>query len=233
MAKPKIALDGLSLQNPKEFNMIVKQLIVGFFQVGCYIAGCEKTHQCVLIDPAGDEERIMATVNDLGLEVVATINTHGHPDHTCGNRKIAALTGAKTLMHRLDDEYFSSPAGEAMARQFGIEPSPPADTHIQDGERIEIGDTSLTVIHTPGHSPGGVCLYGENNLFTGDTLFVGAVGRTDFAGGSLDTLLESIKTKILTLPDDTIIWPGHDYGVSPTSTVGNERKTNPYLAGLS
>jgi glyoxylase-like metal-dependent hydrolase (beta-lactamase superfamily II) len=209
--------------------MIIKQVIVGFLEVCCYIVGCEKMRHCVLIDPAGDEERVLAMVNDLDLEIKAIVNTHGHPDHTCGNKKIADMTGAKILMHPLDDAYFSSPAGAAMARQFGLAPSPPADEHIQDGERIEIGETGLNVIHTPGHTPGGVCLYGENNLFTGDTLFVGAVGRTDLPGGSLDTLLQSIKNKILALPDETIIWPGHDYGETPTSTVSRERRKNPYI----
>ncbi|MFH1672526.1 MAG: MBL fold metallo-hydrolase [Pseudomonadota bacterium] len=209
--------------------MIIKQVVVGMFEVCCYIVGCEKTRQCVLIDPAGDEERVVSTAKDLGLEVKAIVNTHGHPDHTCGNKKIVAMTGVKILMHPLDDKYFSSPAGMAMARQFGLEPSPPADEHIQDGDRIEIGETALKVIHTPGHTPGGVCLYGENNLFTGDTLFVGAVGRTDLPGGSLDIMLQSIKNKILTLPDKTVVWPGHDYGATPTSTVAKERKTNPYI----
>lgn len=209
--------------------MIIKQLTVGFLEVCCYIVGCEKTRECALIDPAGDEERVVAAVKDLGLEVKMIINTHGHPDHTCGNRKIVAMTGAKIMMHPLDDKYFSSPAGEVMARQFGLETSPPADEHIEDGDRIEVGETALTVIHTPGHTPGSVCLHGENNCFTGDTLFVGAVGRTDFPGGSLKTLLKSIKNKLLKLPDDTIVWPGHDYGATPTSTIARERETNPYL----
>ena len=116
-----------------------------------------------------------------------------------------------------------------MALQWGFTPSPPADVLLQDGDTIPFGNHKLTVIHTPGHSPGGICLYGENNLFTGDTLFVGAVGRTDLPGGSLQTMLDSIKEKILALPDDTIVWPGHDYGGSPTSTIAREKKQNIYI----
>ncbi|MDY6989569.1 MAG: MBL fold metallo-hydrolase [Thermodesulfobacteriota bacterium] len=209
--------------------MIVKQLVVGFMEVFCYILGCEETQKALLIDPAGDEERIVDTARGLGLTIESVVNTHGHPDHTCGNAKIKDLTGAKIYMHALDDRLFNTPEGQSMARQMGFAISPPADVHLEDGSVVAFGNRELAVLHTPGHSPGGVCLYGENNLFTGDTLFVGAVGRTDLPGGSLDTMLKSIKEKILPLPDDTIIWPGHNYGGSPTSTVGLEKKHNPYI----
>ena len=118
-----------------------------------------------------------------------------------------------------------------MGRQMGFAPSPPADVLVEDGDTIGFGEEKLTVLHTPGHTPGGICLYDEGNLFTGDTLFVGAVGRTDFPGGSLEVLLRSIKEKILSLPDDTIVWPGHDYGGRPSSTVAYEKKHNPYITG--
>jgi len=213
--------------------MIVKQLTVGFMEVFCYILGCEETQKALLIDPAGDEERIIDTARGLGLTIESVVNTHGHPDHTCGNAKVKDLTGAKIYMHALDDRLFNTPEGQSMARQMGFAISPPADVHMDDGDVIAFGNSELAVLHTPGHSPGGVCLYGENNLFTGDTLFVGAVGRTDLPGGSLDTMLKSIKEKILPLPDDTIIWPGHNYGASPTSTVGLEKEHNPYVTDFS
>jgi hydroxyacylglutathione hydrolase len=209
--------------------MIIKQVQVGVMAVFCYILGCEDTRKGLLIDPAGDEDRILDTVRHIGLSIESVVNTHGHPDHTCGNLKIKEATGAKIYMHALDDRLFSSPEGKAMAAQWGFTPSPPADVLVKDGDVIPFGRHALTVIHTPGHTPGGICLYVDKNLFTGDTLFVGAVGRTDLPGGSLDTILKSIKDKILALPDDTIVWPGHDYGGSPTSTIAREKKHNIYI----
>ena len=209
--------------------MIIKQLKVGFMDVFCYILGCEDTQQGLLIDPAGDEERVLKTARTLGLDIESIVNTHGHPDHSCGNRKIKEKTGAKLYLHADDDRLFNSSEGGAMAMQMGFTPSPPADVLVKDGDRIPFGQYELTVLHTPGHSPGGICLHVENNLFTGDTLFVEAVGRTDLPGGSLETLLKSIREKILSLPDDTIIWPGHDYGRSPSSSVAFEKKHNPYI----
>ena len=120
-----------------------------------------------------------------------------------------------------------------MAQQMGFRPSPPVDSAVRDGDLISFGQEALKVIHTPGHTPGGICLYGRNNLFTGDTLFVGAVGRTDLPGGSLETLLQSLKDKIITLPEETVIRPGHDYGDQPTSTIAREKKSNPYLTVLA
>jgi glyoxylase-like metal-dependent hydrolase (beta-lactamase superfamily II) len=119
-----------------------------------------------------------------------------------------------------------------MGQQMGFSPSPPADVEVEDGDTIPFGNETLTVVHTPGHTPGGICLYTDGNLFTGDTLFVGAVGRTDFPGGSMETLLQSIQAKILSLPEDTVVWPGHDYGSQPTSTVAFEKKHNPYITDL-
>jgi len=197
--------------------------------VFCYILGCEDTHKGLVIDPAGEEERILKTARASGLTIESVVNTHGHPDHTCGNRKIAEQTGAKIYMHALDDRFFNTPQGQSMAMQMGFTPSPSADVHLEDGDIIPFGDRGLAVLHTPGHSPGGICLYVENNLFTGDTLFVGAVGRTDLPGGSMETLLRSIKDRILPLPDETIVWPGHDYGGSPTSTIALEKRHNPYI----
>lgn len=202
-------------------------------EVFCYIVGCEDTQKALLIDPAGDEDHIVTTAHNLGLSIESIVNTHGHPDHTCGNAKTKNLTGAKIYLHTLDDRYFNSPEGQSMARQMGFALSPPADVHLEDGDIIPFGNSELTVLHTPGHSPGGVCLYGENNLFTGDTLFVGAVGRTDLPGGSMETMLQSIKEKILSLPDHTIIWPGHNYGASPKSTVAIEKKHNPYITDFA
>jgi glyoxylase-like metal-dependent hydrolase (beta-lactamase superfamily II) len=130
---------------------------------------------------------------------------------------------------KLDDEMFNSAEGQAVARQWGFTPSPPADITVEDGDEIVLGDVSLKVIHTPGHSPGGICLLGDDNLFTGDTLFVGGIGRTDLPGASMGQFMNSIKENLLTLPGETIVWPGHDYGVKPSSTIEEERRTNPWL----
>jgi glyoxylase-like metal-dependent hydrolase (beta-lactamase superfamily II) len=132
-------------------------------------------------------------------------------------------------MHEMDDEMFSSPQAHAHASQFGFTPSPPADITVKDGDAIVVGDVSLEVIHTPGHSPGGICLLGDGNLFTGDTLFVGGIGRTDLPGASMGQFMASIKERLLSLPGDTIVWPGHDYGFKPSSTIEEEKKSNPWL----
>ena len=112
---------------------------------------------------------------------------------------------------------------------MGFVPSPDADLHVKDNDEIVIGEVKLEVIHTPGHSRGGICLYGTGNLFTGDTLFVGAIGRDDLPGGDYEVYMNSIHKKILTLPEETVVWPGHDYGMSPSSTIGREKITNPFL----
>lgn len=213
--------------------MIIKQMRVGPMDVFCYVLGCQNTHKGLVIDPAGEEERILETALASGIAIESVVNTHGHPDHTCGNRKIVEQTGAKIYMHALDDRFFNTPEGHSMAIQMGFAPSPSADVLLTNGDVIPLGDRELTVLHTPGHSPGGICLHVGNNLFTGDTLFVGAVGRTDLPGGSMETLLRSIKDRILSLPDETIIWPGHDYGGSPTSTIALEKSNNPYITDFN
>ena len=139
------------------------------------------------------------------------------------------LTNAEIIMHEEDDKLFNSPEGREHAAQMGFAPSPDADHHVKDNDEIVIGDLKLKVIHTPGHSRGGICLYGDGNLFTGDTLFVGAIGRDDLPGGDYEVYMDSIHKKILPLPNETIVWPGHDYGMSPSSTIGREKMTNPFL----
>jgi glyoxylase-like metal-dependent hydrolase (beta-lactamase superfamily II) len=133
-------------------------------------------------------------------------------------------------MHELDDKFFSQQdAREESSKEFGLPLSEPVDIKLQDGNVLEVGTLEIRVIHTPGHTPGSVCFLVNGNLFTGDTLFVGAVGRTDLTGASLDTLLDSLERKLLPLPPETIVWPGHDYGETPTSTIGREMKENPYI----
>ena len=203
---------------------------VGFMDVFCYIVSCPSSREALVIDPAGDEERVAEKISRKGLTLKYIVNTHGHADHTCGNKKMKELTGADIVMHEEDDRIFNSPEGQTMAKQMGFTLSPHADVFVKDGDDIIAGDVSLRVIHSPGHSPGGICLLGEGNLFTGDTLFVGGIGRTDLPGSSYAQFMDSIKRRLLSLPDDTIVWPGHDYGERPTSTIGEERRSNPFLS---
>ncbi|MGB9712422.1 MAG: MBL fold metallo-hydrolase [Dissulfurimicrobium sp.] len=209
--------------------MILKSHTVGPLQVKAYIIGCSETKDAVIIDPAGSEDMLVKEIRDMGLNLRYIINTHGHPDHTVGNARVKALTGAKVLMHQEDDTLFRGKEAIALFKSWGFEPAPPADAYIKGGDELKIGRLSFKVLHTPGHSPGSVCLYGHGYIITGDTLFVGAAGRTDLIGGSFDTLVRSLKENIAVLPDETIVLPGHDYGDTPTSTIGREKRENPYL----
>ena len=210
--------------------MIIKQMTVGMMGVCCYIVGCKETGRGVIIDPGGDDDKVLALCDREGLSIDYIINTHGHPDHVCGNALIKAATGAKIVMHEEDAAFFMQPEIENFFAQLGLPASPPPDLTVKNGDTITFGKQSLTVIHTPGHTPGGICLYSKPNLFTGDTVFVGGVGRTDFPGGSVEQLLSSINGSLLSLPEDTIVWPGHGYG-GASSTIGAEKRDNPFLKG--
>jgi glyoxylase-like metal-dependent hydrolase (beta-lactamase superfamily II) len=209
--------------------MIVEQIKVGFMDVFCYLVACSRTKEALFIDPAGNEEELVNYLKQEALTLKYIVNTHGHADHTCGNQKVRDLTGARIVMHETDNRVFSTREAHAMARQWGFEPSPPADETVEDGDKIVIGDVYLEVIHTPGHSPGGICLLSDGNLFTGDTLFVGGIGRTDLPGSSHEQFMESIQKRLMILPPETIVWPGHDYGPMVRSTIGYEKATNPWL----
>ena len=210
--------------------MIVQQIKLSKMAVFCYLIGDEQTRTCALIDPAFETGRILSEAQSNGFRVTHIINTHCHADHIAGNADLKAATHAKICIHEDDAGRLGAMANSAMARVFGGRGSPKADVRLKDGDIIAIGSTRLKAIHTPGHTPGGICLYQEGHLFTGDTLFVGAVGRTDLPGGSSKKLIASIRERIYTLPGATIIWPGHDYGPRPSSTVEYERRTNPYTS---
>jgi len=208
--------------------MLIKSLTVGSMSVCCYLLVCEETGEAVVIDPGGDEMLILAEVAQAGAKVRFIVNTHGHPDHVAANGPLKKATGAEIVMHGEDAVFFGRPEVEQYFSALGLPPSPPPDRLVKDGERIDFGRESLQVIHTPGHTPGGICLYSAPELFTGDTLFVGGVGRTDFPGGDGPQLYRAIQEKILTLPDTTRVWPGHGYG-GQSSTIGEERRANPFL----
>lgn len=211
--------------------MIIKQLELGEDKVFCYLLVCEITGMAVIIDPCGDEDQLLEIIRELRLSPLYIINTHCHPDHTCGNNVIKKATGAAIVRHEADELLLQDPESADYFNRLGFTPSPPADIIVKHGDRLTFGEYSLKIIHTPGHSPGSICIYVENNLFTGDSLFVGAAGRVDVPGGDFTTLVESLADKIAVLPNDTIIWPGHDYGDTKTSTVGREKQENPYLGG--
>jgi hydroxyacylglutathione hydrolase len=156
------------------------------------------------------------------------VSTHCHADHVGGNREMKERTNAQIVVHKDDAERLANPSALAL-QIFQCEASPPADITVEEGDRIDFGRHSLEVIHTPGHTPGGMCLYTNGYIFTGDTLFVGGIGRTDLPGGSMATLFQSIKDKLLTLPEDTLVFPGHNYGASPQSTIGKEKQYNPFV----
>ena len=199
-------------------------------EVCCYIVSCEKTNEAAIIDPGGNEDAILGYCRDNNLQVKYIIDTHGHPDHVCGNGRLKEETGAKIVMHREDAIFFWQPEVQEYFSMLGLPESPKPDVLVNDGDTITIGEEELKVIHTPGHTPGGICLYSKPDCFTGDTLFVGGVGRTDFPGGSTQELMQSIKERLLTLPPDTVVWPGHGYG-GRKSTIGEEERTNAFIAG--
>ena len=211
--------------------MIIKQLMLGEDAVFCYVLGCEKSREAIVIDPCGEEDQLLSLIRELQLQPVYIINTHCHPDHTCGNAAIKEATGAEIVMHESDIILLNDPVAAEYFDRHGFTPSPPADLSVQDNDIIFFGDCKAEIIHTPGHSPGSICVYVDGNLFTGDSLFVGAAGRVDVPGGDFSTLINSLGDKLGSLPDDTIVWPGHDYGESKTSTIGKEKQDNPYMGG--
>jgi len=211
--------------------MVVNQYEVGNFAVFCYLIGDKETKEGLFIDPADDVERLISEAKSQGVEKIKYIvNTHSHVDHIMGNKEMVKRTGAKVVIHEEEARYLvQTPADLLM--MFRATPSPPADLLVKEGDVIQVGKVGLKVIHTPGHSPGGISLYIDGMVFTGDTLFVGSVGRTDFPGSSWEAMETSIRKKLYVLPGDTIVFPGHNYGSTPTSTIQYERRHNPFVRG--
>lgn len=210
-------------------SLLVLSEKIGLLEVLTYLVVCPETGEALVVDPGGPCPGLEARFGQEGWRLRWIVNTHGHADHIAGNDLWAARTGAPIVMHRLDAEFFQRPEMQAQAQAEGFPPLTRVDLPVEDGHLLPLGNLQAQVLHTPGHTPGAICLYFPGHLFTGDTLFVEAAGRTDLPGGSLDLLIQSLQEKIMPLPDDTRIWPGHDYGGEASSTLGQEKLNNPYL----
>ncbi len=205
--------------------MIIKQLAVGPIMANCFILGCGDTRKAAVIDPGDEAHRILDILGREDLTVAQIVNTHGHFDHVSANKKMKEATGAPISIHPLDAPMLTSLSASAAAWGMSAEDSPAPDKTIEDGDTIEVGNLTLKVLHTPGHTPGGVSLLVDEAVFVGDTLFQGSIGRTDFPGGNFETLRESIHSKLFTLDDAVTVYPGHN---QPT-TIGQERRFNPFV----
>jgi len=205
--------------------MILIRLVVGPLQVNCFILADEKTKEAVVVDPGDDAQEILKIIQDKSFKVKYIVITHGHFDHVGANKALKDATGAELLIHEGDAPVMASASQHSQAFGLNTQSSPRADRYVKHGDIITAGEVSLKVLHTPGHSPGGISLLDQGIVFTGDSLFAGSIGRTDLPGGDLMTLIRSIKTNLMALPDDTKVFCGH----GPATTIGEERKENPFL----
>jgi hydroxyacylglutathione hydrolase len=220
--------------------LIHEILPVGMLQCNCHIVGDPVTREAIVIDPGEEVDRILAAIKRHGLTVNAILNTHAHIDHVGGLKKMRVATGAPVLMHRDDLELYRNLEMQAEWIGFKAPQMAEVDDFLQESSPIRWGGYELRVIHTPGHSKGSVCLYlpraagssrriiEPETLFAGDTLFAGSIGRTDLWGGSFEEIMRSLRGKVLTLPDEVVVFPGH----GPATTIGQERETNPFLRGV-
>ncbi|MGG7176451.1 MBL fold metallo-hydrolase [Clostridium paraputrificum] len=198
--------------------MLVKTIIAGLYEEQCYIAMDEKTKEAIVVDPGGVNPEIERTIEELGAKVKYILLTHGHFDHVGGVEYLADKLNVPFYINKIDEEYM-----EKDSSVYGSIRK--ADGYLNDGDRLTLGNHEIKVIHTPGHTKGGVCLLIDDKLFSGDTLFQGSIGRTDFIGGDFGEIINSIKTKLLPLGDNIEVYPGH----GPMSTIGYEKRNNMYL----
>jgi len=212
--------------------MQIETLTVGPFQSNCYIVACEHTGDAAIIDCGDEAPRILAAVERLGVNVRAIVNTHSHLDHVAALADVVEVLGVPVLMHRDDMPVYDML--EAQAAMFGLTAprQVPIDRFVEHGEKIEVGRLGAEVLLTPGHSPGSICLaFGDEGapvVFAGDVIFRGSIGRTDLPGGSYETIVETLRTLFVPMRDETIVYPGH----GPATTMGEEKRTNPFVAPL-
>ena len=206
--------------------MILEGLVVGMFQSNCYIVGSETTREAMIVDPGDEAERILATLERHNLSAKLIVVTHSHVDHVAALQQVRDGTGASVAMHR--DAYESSKGDAGLLRML-LGANPPSlekpDQLVEDGDKLTVGDLEFEVLFCPGHAFGHICLVGQGVVFTGDALFAGGIGRFDLPGGDGKLLLTSIREKLLTLPDETVVLAGH----GPSSTIGEEKRSNPFL----
>ncbi|WP_040193255.1 MBL fold metallo-hydrolase [Clostridium culturomicium] len=200
--------------------MIIKRVMAGVNAANCYIVFDEETREAVVLDPGGDVDDICKALNQFGATVKYIVLTHGHFDHTTGVEELKSIVGAPVAIGFEDNEMVLKGA-----MYYGPLPDGGADILLKDGDTLKFGGHTMTVIETPGHTPGGICLLVENDIFTGDTLFAGSIGRTDLAGGDYDTIIHSIKFKLMSLADTVAVHPGH----GPSSTINREKLMNPFM----
>lgn len=205
--------------------MEIIKIPVGIYAANCYIVYCETTREGIVIDPGSQGAEIGDKIKELGLSIKYIILTHGHWDHTDGILGLKNRIDVPVLIHKEDEPLLKAGKkgiySKASSNSSGINP----DKYIEDEDELKVGTMTIKIIHTPGHSPGGVSIRIGDRIFTGDTLFAGSIGRTDLYGGSHDTLISSIKEKLLIYPDDTIVYPGH----GESSTIGREKVANPFI----
>ena len=208
--------------------MLLETLVVGPLAVNCYLIGDEESREAIVIDPGDDAQNILDTIRHGRLTVKAIVNTHAHFDHVGAVESVRQVTGAPFMLHV--DEVPVLNAASASAAMWGMEVQQPkpADRLLREGDEVRVGNLVLKVLHTPGHTPGGICLVGDKSVFVGDTLFQGSIGRTDFLGGDYGTLMASIRDKLLPLPDETMVYAGH----GAATTIGEEKQFNPFVRPL-
>jgi hydroxyacylglutathione hydrolase len=208
-----------------ESSIIIKRLVVGALSANCYIVGSKLSGEGLVIDPGGDAEEIIRAIDNSQLQIKTIVLTHGHGDHIAALYEIQHHTGAKTAIHHSDADFLRGYGSHSM--MFGISYRTPdfPDKLLDEGDKIEVGDKSFKVIHTPGHTPGCICLQMDNLVFTGDTLMHRGIGTTLMPGSSRRQLIDSIYRRLMVLPDDTPLYPGH----GRQTTVGAERRNNPYI----